>query len=144
MTEGEAKFRGAIWGALAGIVVAVIGLFGTGMAKLWPDAASVQENNLQFVNLAIKILRSDPKENTTALRAWAVAVVNEHSRIKISEDAKKVLLTTGWNTESDRLHPWKERSIAGIDDLISKAASETDPEKRKELYDKIMEIIRNN
>lgn len=49
------------------------------------------ENRIRYVELAISQLRSTPTPETTALREWAVELLDSQSPIKLSEAAKTQL-----------------------------------------------------
>lgn len=51
-----------------------------------------KEINLQMVKVAIDVLRTEPTENTQALREWAVEIVDRCSAIPFNENIKKSLL----------------------------------------------------
>ena len=49
------------------------------------------ENRIRYVELAISQLRSPPSAETTALRDWAVELLDAQSPVKLTPEAKKQL-----------------------------------------------------
>lgn len=49
------------------------------------------ELSLSYIELAVGILKDEPKPGTENLRAWAIDVVNNYSSVKLTTDAKKEL-----------------------------------------------------
>lgn len=52
------------------------------------SAMKESENRIRYVELAINQLRSPPSPETTALRDWAVELLDAQSPVKLSEEAK--------------------------------------------------------
>ncbi len=54
---------------------------------------SIKDNelSLSYIQLAVGILKVEPKPGTENLRAWAIDVVNNYSSVKLPTDAKKEL-----------------------------------------------------
>ena len=49
------------------------------------------ENRVRYVELAIELLRAQPTQETAALRAWAVEVLERNSPVGLAKDAKEQL-----------------------------------------------------
>jgi hypothetical protein len=58
-------------------------------------ATKEREIGAKYVELAIGILRSPPKDEHFDVRAWAVEVVDRHSGVKLSDAQKEYLKRTG-------------------------------------------------
>lgn len=54
-------------------------------------AIADREVNARYVELAISILRDQPKEDTKAIRQWAVQIVNEYAAVKLTPEVRKEL-----------------------------------------------------
>ncbi|MCX7156776.1 MAG: hypothetical protein NTW45_10095 [Rhodocyclales bacterium] len=53
------------------------------------------ENEIKFIEIATSIIREEPKENTSALRAWAVDVLVKNSKsVPLSASAQQQLKET--------------------------------------------------
>jgi hypothetical protein len=66
----------------------VVAYFGNSMAA----ANKESENKVKYVELAVSLLKTDPKPEARALREWAVELLNAHAPVKLSEAAKAQLL----------------------------------------------------
>lgn len=59
----------------------------------YTSAISNRETAVRFVELAIDILQENPVEGEREpLREWAIEVVNQNSVVKLSEEAKTILI----------------------------------------------------
>ncbi len=73
---------------LAGVGVPVaIAWIGNSYSASIKDA----ENRVRYVEIAISELRSTPKPETAALRAWAVDLLDSQSPVKLSPEAREQL-----------------------------------------------------
>ncbi len=81
----KAQTLGTILAAV--LVPVVVGLVGHAVNQ------SVKENelSLSYIQLAVGILKDEPKPGTEGLRGWAIDVVNNYSSVKLSADAKEEL-----------------------------------------------------
>lgn len=52
------------------------------------------ENRVRYVELAIEQLRALPTPETTALREWAVSLLDSQAPVKLSDEAKHQLMST--------------------------------------------------
>ena len=85
MSEG---IKGAIIGAL-GALAAVLAAVATG----WFGYASKDDElRVHLVEIAIGILRADPKEDVTPARAWAIDVIEKNSGVKFLPEDRAALL----------------------------------------------------
>jgi hypothetical protein len=66
------------------VVTVVVGL---GVTKAIAD----REVNARYVELAISILRDQPNKETTAIRQWAVEIVNKYAAVKLTPEARSEL-----------------------------------------------------
>lgn len=67
-----------------------------------------KELSVRYVELAIGILGAEPKEQTSALRQWAVKIVNNHSKTPLSDAAEEELLRNQLMTLTRELtEQWK-------------------------------------
>ena len=67
------------------IVVVLIG-------NWYTTTLRIRELDVRYVEIAIKILMTEPKKETEAVRLWAVDIINEHSQVKISREARRQIL----------------------------------------------------
>lgn len=70
--------------AVTPFVVAAVGYLIT-------DAQKEREISLKYVEIAITVLREPPSKQNTALRKWAVRLIDHHASIKLSSEAKEEL-----------------------------------------------------
>ncbi|RLB72341.1 MAG: hypothetical protein DRH06_11545 [Deltaproteobacteria bacterium] len=77
--------KSLIFFQIAGILVipAVIAYFG------WKVDSTLQKNDIKikYIEIAVEILKDPPKEETKALRLWAVDVLSEYPTIKFTSEA---------------------------------------------------------
>ena len=84
--------KGAIGGVVVGIVGAV-GVVGAALATGYFSAASKDEElRVHLVEIAIGILRADPKEDVAPARAWAIEVIEKNSGVKFEAPDRNALL----------------------------------------------------
>jgi hypothetical protein len=82
---------------LVPIAVAFVGSYYTNVMK-------ESENRIKYVELAVAILRSEPRPEATALRGWAVEVLAKQSVVPLSAEVQKELKANsvpyagGWDT----------------------------------------------
>ena len=89
-----------LWKLYAIIVSGVFVLAGAGAAIMWPDANVERQTDVQFVTLAMAILSKEVTEHDQRpLREWAIEIINEHSKVEISGEAKTLLLEKTWQLE---------------------------------------------
>ena len=76
----------AVGALLTPVAVIVVGGF-------LNNAIKEQETRARYVELAISILRDEPKQNNRNLRDWAVNVVNSYTDMKIQPPVRELLLS---------------------------------------------------
>lgn len=79
---------------LIGIVLsAAIGAIAVLMTQWFQAQTKNSELQLQYLNIALGILREDPeKSQINAVRGWAVDIINASSPVRISEDTREELI----------------------------------------------------
>jgi hypothetical protein len=77
------------WLALAGVVGAVAGGVANG---IFNNIAHQRDLDAKMIELAVGILRSEPKPETTPLREWAIDVIDKRANFKFNEKQRAVLL----------------------------------------------------
>ena len=50
-----------------------------------------KELQLKYISLAIQILSSPPSQSDSAVRKWAVSIINKYSEVKMAEKAEMEL-----------------------------------------------------
>jgi hypothetical protein len=96
--------KGAIGGAVIGIVGA-LGVVGAALATGYYGFASKDEElRVHLVELAIGILKADPKEGVAPARAWAIEVIEKNSGIPFDNDDRAALLNKPILSKD---FPWK-------------------------------------
>ena len=70
---------------LVPVVVAVV-------ANSYSSVIKQAENRVKYTELAINILQEEPDEQTQAVRAWAIDIVNRYSGVAMSETVREELL----------------------------------------------------
>ncbi len=93
MNDKATGFTGGIAvgviGALATVIAAVLAAVATG----WFGFASKDEElRVHLVEIAIGILRADPKEDVTPARAWAIDIIEKNSGVPFKADDRAALL----------------------------------------------------
>jgi len=64
-----------------------------GLATSWLTYVSKgEELQVRLVELAISILREDPKQPLLPVRKWALDVLDQNSDVKLPEDARDALM----------------------------------------------------
>lgn len=86
MTDKWTKLQ-AVGTVALPVVVAVIG-----GAYTW--SAKQSENQVRYVELAVAQLRSPPTPESTALREWAVDLLDSQAPVKLSAAARAQLMST--------------------------------------------------
>ncbi len=61
------------------------------MTQWYTSALKDNEIGVKYVEIALGILRTPPDPQTKNLRTWAIAVVNQHSRVPLSGEAQMEL-----------------------------------------------------
>lgn len=85
LSTGWIAALAALLGALAG--------FGGALATGWFSYASKDEElRVHLVELAIGILRADPKEGVAPARSWAIDVIEKNSGVPFNKDDRDALL----------------------------------------------------
>ena len=78
---------------IAIVGAAVIGSLATLGTQYFSNSIKDREISLQYLNIAISILREDPeKTNIGAVRGWAVDLINETAPVSINDDVRSELL----------------------------------------------------
>lgn len=78
---------------IATIAVAGLALVGSILSTFYTYTNRNRELDIELVKIGIGILRADPKETQSrGAREWAVQIIETHSRLKFSGDAKRELL----------------------------------------------------
>src|SRR5271165_3951914 len=101
--------------ALIAGVVGALGVAGAALASGWFSFASKDEElRVHLVEIAIGILRADPKEDVTPARGWAIEVIEKNSGVKFTETDRAALLhkpivSTGWI--ADFTKSYKDKDI---------------------------------
>ncbi len=65
----------------------VVAYFGNSITIANKDS----ENRVKYVELAVSVLKADPKPESHALRAWAVDLLDSQAPTKLTSDARKQL-----------------------------------------------------
>ena len=82
--------------AITGIIGAVAGAVAVAVAALvtgWFSFASKDEElRVHLVEIAIGILRADPKEDVTPARGWAIDVIEKNSGVPFTAEDRLALL----------------------------------------------------
>jgi hypothetical protein len=78
--------------ALGGVIVGALG-FATAVAGGWfTYAGKDQELKVHLVEIAVSILRADPKEDVGGARGWALDIMERNSGVPFSADDRAALL----------------------------------------------------
>jgi hypothetical protein len=82
----------ALVGAIAVVIAAVIGAAGGFAAAYYGFLSKDQELKVHLVEIAVGILRADPKEGVTPARAWALDIIEKNSGVPFSKEDREALL----------------------------------------------------
>ena len=58
------------------------------VGSMYANAMKDAENRIKYVELAASILRTDPTAENAPLRLWAIEVLDRHSTVPLTQDAK--------------------------------------------------------
>jgi hypothetical protein len=72
------------------------------VANWYTSAMKERELSIKYVELAIGILREEPKKDSEDIRIWAVDIVNTYSKVKISKSLKEKLLLESIKIKVDK------------------------------------------
>jgi len=86
--DGLEKVK-AFSSVVAAIVIPVVLAF---VGQGYSTAIKERELQGRFVELAVEILRGDPKEQAEGLRSWATDIINRYSGVPMQRDARNALL----------------------------------------------------
>jgi hypothetical protein len=78
--------------ALVAVLSALIGAGATLGVAYFTFASKDQELKVHLVEIAIGILRADPKEDVTPARGWALDVIEKNSGVPFSKEDREALL----------------------------------------------------
>jgi hypothetical protein len=78
-------------GIVAVLAAAITGAAGLGVGYL-TFASKDQELKVHLVEIAISILRADPKEDVTPARGWAINIIERNSGVPFSPQDREALL----------------------------------------------------
>jgi hypothetical protein len=82
----------ALVGAIAVVIAAIIGAAGGFAAAYFGFLSKDQELKVHLVEIAVGILRADPKEGVTPARGWALDVIDKYSGVPLSNEDRVALL----------------------------------------------------
>ncbi len=82
------------WAALVATPIATLlaAMFGAGIGGWFTYASKENELHVRLVEVAVAILRDDPKDDVAPVRGWAIRVINENSSVKFTDDETKALM----------------------------------------------------
>jgi len=83
---------------LVPIAVVIIG-------NMYSSAIKESETSVRYVELAVEILKTNPSNDNSNMREWAVDLINNYSEIEINQQTRAELLTVSL--------------LEGIDDFIA-------------------------
>jgi hypothetical protein len=88
----QSRLRDASVSAIATVIGAVLALVGVYLTGWFTYASKDEELRYHLVEVALGILRADPKkENIKPVRLWAMDVIERDSGVKFSEGAREAL-----------------------------------------------------
>ena len=91
--------------AIGGVVGALIGFGGAVATGYFSYVSKDEELRVHLVELAIGILKADPKEGITPARGWAIEVIEKNSGIQFDKDDRAALLNKPILSKD---FPWKD------------------------------------
>jgi hypothetical protein len=78
--------------ALVAVFSALIGAGATLGVAYFTFASKDQELKVHLVEIAVSILRADPKEDVTPARGWALEIIEKNSGVPFSGEDRQALL----------------------------------------------------
>jgi hypothetical protein len=88
----SAGLSGGAVALLTGLVGAVAGFRGAAATAWFGFASKDEELRVHLVEIAIGILRADPKEDVSPARGWAIDIIEQKSGVKFSPVDRAALL----------------------------------------------------
>jgi hypothetical protein len=104
-------------GIVAVLAAAITGVAGLGVGYL-AFASKDQELKVHLVEIAISILRADPKEDVTPARGWALDVIEKNSGVPFSQEDRNALLH---KPLAGKEAYWKADEMGGFTESLVKA-----------------------
>ena len=90
--DDSTSIGSAVVTADAAVLVALLLLAGLVLATWFSHISKERELRLRMVELAVEILREDPKDaNWAKLRGWVVRVIQNSSPVKLTPDEENAL-----------------------------------------------------
>jgi len=89
---GGGFLAAAATGALTTVIVALIAAAGAAGADWFSFASKDEEVRAHLIEIAIGILRADPKDGVAPARGWSIKVIEKNSGVDFSPEEKKDLL----------------------------------------------------
>jgi hypothetical protein len=91
--------------AVVALAPALVGGVASGVGNYFTFASQDQELKVHLVEIAIGILRADPKEDVSPARGWALDVIEKNSGIPFSNKTERPFCTSRWRTGAGNLSP---------------------------------------
>jgi hypothetical protein len=116
--------------ALGGVLVGALG-FATAVATAWfTYAGKDQELRVHLVEIAVSILRADPKEDVGGAREWALEIMEHKSGIMFTAEDRAVLLHKPLKTAAQAMTEANEAMFRDWDKIVreNEADKTNDPE----------------
>jgi hypothetical protein len=109
--------------AVLSAAIAGAASFGVGYLTF---ASKDQELKVHLVEIAIGILRADPKEDVTPARGWALDVIEKNSGVPFNQEDRQALLHKPLSTSYVTIGALKEYLDSRIENM-KKTSPETQP-----------------
>jgi hypothetical protein len=124
------KLKDASVTALATVIVGALTLAGAVATGWLTFAGKDEELKVHLVEIAIGILRADPKEDVAPARGWAIDIIEKDSGVKFSEEDRAALLHKPIKTTFGAL-PSKWDTDSSLQKLVDalQRGEETQPPK---------------
>jgi hypothetical protein len=103
---------------IVAVLSAVIGAGATLGVAYFTFASQDQELKVHLVEIAIGILRADPKEDVTPARGWALDIIEKNSGVPFSQEDRKALLHKPLTGKEAY---WKTYETGDLPDSLMKA-----------------------
>ena len=86
--KGAEPMNNAVWAAIIAGATLLGVLVGTGVEHVSRE----RELDIKMIETALGILSVKPEPSTQPVRVWAMDVIDQYSDVKLSPDARRVLL----------------------------------------------------
>ncbi|MGA8583662.1 MAG: hypothetical protein WB715_07470 [Roseiarcus sp.] len=136
--ELRARIRNVSVTAIATIIGAVLALVGVYITGWFTYVSKDEELRVHLVEIAIGILRADPKEDVAPARSWAIDIIDLYSGVKFLPQDRAALLHKPIKTLefSGDFNSDFVAAAKALDEILRKDVDNSSGRPAKETFDK--------